>query len=138
LTNSIKAASAELITSGLLDLLRGGKDGGGGLFGSIAKGIGAIFGGGKAGGGPVKGGVMYDVGELGRERFIAPADGQIIPADVLKRGAQPQAVSVSVDVQPSPLFVTAVSAASAQAGRTAAGDAVRMATRSRLPGSRGA
>jgi hypothetical protein len=138
LVNSIKAAAAELITSGLLDLLKGGKDGGGGLIGSIVSGARAIFGGGKAGGGAVKGGMMYDVGELGRERFVAPADGQIIPADVLKNGGGQQRVSVSVDVQPSPLFVTAVSTASAQAGRAAAGEAMRSATRSRMPMARGA
>lgn len=137
LTNSIKAAAAELITSGLLDLLRGGKDGGGGLLGGIIKTAGAIFGGGKAGGGSVKGGMMYDVGEHGRERFIAPANGQIIPADILKRGTERQRVAVAVDVNASPLLVATVVSAASQAAQGSASEQARQASRPRLAGGLG-
>ncbi len=48
---------------------------------SVLNGIGSFlgFGGGRAMGGPVRRGFSYDVGESGREKFVAPADGFIMP-----------------------------------------------------------
>jgi hypothetical protein len=54
---------------------------GGGQGAGILNGIGSFlgFGGGRAMGGPVRKGFAYDVGESGRERFVAPANGFIMP-----------------------------------------------------------
>jgi hypothetical protein len=135
LINSIRAAAAELIASGLLSLLTGGKGGGGGILGSILN-VGASFlGGARAGGGPVRAGLSYDVGELGRERFVAPADGMIIPNDMMGGGRQ--AVEVTVKTEPSPLFVQTVRVASAQAGQAAAADIARRQARPRMAAGRG-
>lgn len=49
--------------------------------------IGSFFGGGRANGGPVTAGMSYDVGEFGREKFIAPANGQIVPYDQIGSGS---------------------------------------------------
>jgi len=48
---------------------------------SILNGIGTVlgFGGGRANGGPVRAGWSYDVGENGREKFVAPSNGYILP-----------------------------------------------------------
>lgn len=53
----------------------------GGQAGGIVSGLGSFFGfgGGRAMGGPVRKGFSYDVGESGREKFIAPANGFIMP-----------------------------------------------------------
>ena len=48
------------------------------LFGGKLFGAGSLFGGGHALGGPVMAGVGYDVGELGRERFVPEVPGRII------------------------------------------------------------
>lgn len=65
----------------------------GGQAGGIVAGIGSFFGfgGGRAMGGPVRKGFSYDVGESGREKFVAPADGYIMPnmgAQARSAGAQ--------------------------------------------------
>ena len=65
----------------------------GGQAGGIVSGIGSFFGfgGGRAMGGPVRKGFSYDVGESGREKFVAPADGYIMPnmgAQARSAGAQ--------------------------------------------------
>ncbi len=65
----------------------------GGQAGGIVAGIGSFFGfgGGRAMGGPVRKGFSYDVGESGREKFVAPADGYIMPnmgAQARSSGAQ--------------------------------------------------
>lgn len=41
--------------------------------------VASAFGGGRAGGGSVRAGFSYDVGENGREKFVAPSNGYIIP-----------------------------------------------------------
>lgn len=51
------------------------QQGGGGLGSFLS----SAFGGGRALGGPVRAGFTYDVGENGREKFVAPANGYIIP-----------------------------------------------------------
>ena len=65
----------------------------GGQAGGILEGIAKVagFGGGRAMGGPVRKGFSYDVGESGREKFVAPADGYIMPnmgAQARSAGAQ--------------------------------------------------
>jgi len=148
LVNSLRSAGAELISSGLKSLFNGdgGSSSGGGLFGAAASFLGGLFGGGKAIGGPVQPGQAYLVGEKGPEMFMPNGAGTIMTADATRKVARMaggenrsrQAVAVSVDVQPSPLFITSVATASAQAGRDAAGETFRSATRGRIPTSRGA
>jgi len=133
LVNAIKAAAAELIASQLLKLLTGGSGGGGGFLASIGS---AIFG--RASGGSVSGGEAYVVGARGPEIFAPGQSGNIAPADALRRmGGGGQGVAVSVDVQPSPLFVTATRVAAAQGGQQAAQEIARRNNRIRIPGGRG-
>lgn len=69
----------------------------------ILNGIGSIlgFGGGRAMGGPVRAGFSYDVGENGREKFVAPANGYIIP----NMGAQAMAAGGSRRIDVRQTFV---------------------------------
>ncbi len=81
LVNSIKAAAAELIASGLLDLLLGKKTTDGGRIGGILASVGtSLFGGGRSGGGQVKPGFFYEVNERGQEYFEPTVPGRIVPA----------------------------------------------------------
>lgn len=67
--------------------------GGGGIGASIAGFFG--FGGGRASGGPVRRGFSYDVGESGREKFVAPANGFIMPnMGAMAKSAGPQNITV--------------------------------------------
>lgn len=76
-------AAAENLSKSLGNLLMEfagqASGGGGGFLGSILRFGGGLFGGGRALGGPVRAGWTYDVGENGREKFVAPTDGYIIP-----------------------------------------------------------
>ncbi len=76
-------AAAENLSKSLGNLLTQlagqANDGGGGFLGSVLRFGGSLFGGGRALGGPVRAGWTYDVGENGREKFVAPANGYIIP-----------------------------------------------------------
>jgi hypothetical protein len=96
LVNSIKAAAAELIASGLLKLLTGGL---GAATGGIGGFLGGIFGGFRAGGGPVTSGRPYVVGERGPELFVPSGNGNVRPAGSFG-GNQPisfnQTISVSL------------------------------------------
>lgn len=76
LVNSLKAAAAEAIGSGLLNILTGGRAGR--SFGSTLAGIGSIFG--FAGGGPVNAGQVIKINETGQELFRPSVPGRIIPA----------------------------------------------------------
>lgn len=137
LVNSIKAAAAELITSGLLDLLTGKKgDSGGGLLGSIVKGAAAAFGGGKAGGGMVKAGYSYDVGELGRERFVAPSDGQIIPNKMLNGMGGGPVINVDARGATDPAMIEAAGRRGAQQGIAAAAQMYARSSRQPIPRGR--
>lgn len=131
---AIKAAAAQLVTSGLLKLLNGGGEGGGGLFGSIIGGIGSIFGGARANGGPVGAGRAYLVGERGPEILFPGMSGTIASNKQAFGGAS----NVNVTVEPSDLFVTTVAVTAQRAGAEAAGQVVGRATRGRLMGARGA
>lgn len=77
LVASIRAAAAQLITSGLLKLLQGGGDGSGGFIASAISSIGAAFGGARANGGPVSAGRAYLVGERGPEILFPGMSGTI-------------------------------------------------------------
>jgi hypothetical protein len=137
LVSSIKAAAAELITSGLLDLLTGKKGGGGsGLLGDIISGAAAIFGGGKAGGGMVKAGYSYDVGELGRERFVAPADGQIVPNNMLTGMGSGPIINVDARGATDPAMIEAAGRRGAEQGIAAAAQMYARSSRQPIPRGR--
>lgn len=79
---------------------------GGGLFGSIARGVGGFFGGARAMGGPVTAGRAYVVGERRPEVFVPNQSGRILPnTNALTRsmnvggggGAQPVIVTINLD-----------------------------------------
>lgn len=79
---------------------------GGGLFGSIARGVGGFFGGARAMGGPVTAGRAYVVGERRPEVFVPNQSGRILPnTNALTRsmnvggggGAQPVVVTINLD-----------------------------------------
>lgn len=130
LVNSIKAAAAELISSGLLRLLSGGAGGGGGIVASL-------FGGFFASGGRPPMGRVSVVGERGPELFVPSVPGEIIPNYKLGGGmgaGSGGSQEVMVTVAPSPLFITTVASAS----QASANEAIRQRTRSRLPMSAGA
>lgn len=59
--------------------------------------------GGKASGGPVRGGVPYIVGEQGPELFVPPANGNIVPNNMLGAGGK----AVSININYSPVISTA-------------------------------
>lgn len=81
-----------------------------GLFGSTGGGaltsiLSAVLGGiaGKASGGPVSGGTPYLVGEAGPELFVPSTSGTIVPNGSLGASSR-----LSIDVEPSELFVVKV------------------------------
>jgi hypothetical protein len=135
LISSIKAAAAELISSQLLKLLKGG-DESGGILGAVASGVGALLGGRRAAGGPVQAGTPYLVGENRPEIFIPSTRGRIAPR--VPAGGGAGATDVRIKVEPSDAFVTTVAVTAATSGQQAAAEAFRNATRGRMPGSRGA
>lgn len=83
LINTFRRAAAELLSSGLVQLLNGGgfggKGGTGGVIGFISSAVGSLFGGGRAAGGPVSPNRIYEVGERGRELFVPDTAGRIVP-----------------------------------------------------------
>jgi len=74
----------------------GGQGGGSGISSIISAGAKILgFGGGRASGGPVRAGFSYDVGENGREKFVAPANGFIMPnMGAQAKSASPQSITV--------------------------------------------
>lgn len=87
LVNSFKAAAAELVTSGLLNILSGGRSGT--SFGDSLLGLGSLFGiSGRASGGPVSAGQVVRINETGQELFQPSVPGRIIPAGMaaMQRG----------------------------------------------------
>lgn len=118
--NSIRAVAAQLFTSGLLDLLKGGKGGGGGILGSIATGIGALFkpAGARANGGPVSAGRAYLVGERGPE-LLFPGMSGTIASNRQAFGMGRQQVDVHVTAAPE-LMVAAVVGGRVGGSQTAA------------------
>lgn len=135
LVNSIRAAAAELVTSGLLSLLTGKGGSGGGLVSAI----GGLFG--FANGTPAMGapGGLAMVGERGRELVGLPQGAKVWnnrETERMMSGASGGGETrVLVDVQPSPLFVTTVAQTSATAGAQAAAGIMARQGRSRIPGA---
>lgn len=85
--------SLEQALTGLFGALLQNGGQGGGIVSSLGSFFG--FGGGRAMGGPVRRGFAYDVGESGRERFVAPANGYIVPnMSAQARSATPTRVDV--------------------------------------------
>lgn len=68
----------------------------GGLVGSGASWLGALFSGARASGGPVSAGSAYLVGENGPEPFIPNTSGTILPNSSLKNLASNQSFNISV------------------------------------------
>lgn len=83
-----------------------GKNNTGG-FGDLFRLGSSFFGGGRARGGPVRAGFSYDVGENGREKFIAPANGYIMP-NMNAAAASPQSSMVRLMVDESAMFAVRV------------------------------
>ena len=140
LVNSLKAAAAEALASGLFKILTGAIGGGGG--GPIASIIGGIFGGFKANGGSVSSGKAYVVGERGPE-ILTGASGRIIPNHALGGGSG-GGMTVNVDARGSndPAAVRAqVMLGIAQAApalvAAARGDTISTLRRPSLAGGRG-
>ena len=140
LVNSLKAAAAEALASGLFKILTGAIGGGGG--GPIASIIGGIFGGFKANGGGVSSGKAYVVGERGPE-ILTGASGRIIPNHALGGGSG-GGMTVNVDARGSndPAAVRAqVMLGIAQAApalvAAARGDTISTLRRPSLAGGRG-
>jgi hypothetical protein len=134
LVNSLKAAAAELIASGLLKLL-GGALGGGGIIGAI----GSLLGFADGGRPPV--GRVSVVGERGPELFVPRVPGEVIPnhkLGLLGGGGGGEGSAVDIRVQPSPLFEVTVVRGSARVSRAVADDRMAAAQRRRLPSSMGA
>jgi hypothetical protein len=88
-----KAGSA--ISGGLLGMLNN-SNWASSLFGGRLFGAGSAFGGGKAMGGAVYPGMEYDIGELGRERFVPQVPGRIVPNNQLGGGA---AIHMHIDAR---------------------------------------
>ena len=136
LVNSFKAAAAEALANGLMQLLLGAGSGGG-LFGSIFSGLGSLLSR-RAGGGPVSAGKAYLVGERGPEMLVPSSAGSVISNSALMAGG------MRVEVVPSQYFDVRVSEVSTPIAARAAVGAVgqsrsdlRSASRVRLPRSAG-
>jgi hypothetical protein len=76
-----------------------------GFFGKAIGFVGSIFGGHRALGGNVQAGMTYDVGEMGRETFVAPANGTIVPNSRLGDGTAHYAIQVANGVTPEQMAV---------------------------------
>lgn len=130
LVTSLKAAAAEAMASGLFKLLLGDKSGGGGLFGSIFKGIGSLFGGARANGGPVSPNRAYLVGERGPELLVPRAAGHVIANDNLRGGGT--VINVDARGATDPGIVREAARRGALEGHAAAMDAMRRGQRPAL------
>lgn len=92
---------SDIIRIGIQQAISG--ENGGGIFGSIVKGVGSIFGGKRAAGGPVSSGQTYLVGERGPELFQPGVSGNIVPnhliaAQASRAASQPGSAVVRVEL----------------------------------------
>lgn len=94
------ANNLQQVLSQILQALASSNAGGNSFFGDALKFAATSFGGGRALGGPVRAGFSYDVGENGREKFVAPANGYIVPnmATANARSAGGGAMSVNINL----------------------------------------
>ena len=131
----IEQIGRQILASGILNLLSGGREGT--SFATSLGAIGKLFGGFFANGGSPPVGKVSVVGERGPELFVPRVPGEIIPnyklAGAMGRGGG-GTQEVSVTVSPSPLFITTVT----QGAQAAAQDTIRKSSRSRMPMSAGA
>lgn len=97
LVNSLKAAAAEAVTSGIFKLLTSGGSGGG-LLGAITSGIGSLFGGGFASGGDPPVGKWSLVGERGPELIKPRGAMTVVPNHLLGGGGGGITVNQSLAV----------------------------------------
>ncbi|MCU0891157.1 MAG: hypothetical protein MUE77_05295 [Sandarakinorhabdus sp.] len=136
LVNSIKAAAAELVTSGLLDFLLGGKGAGGGRSGGI---VGAILGiPGFADGTNFAPGGLAMVGERGRELVQLPRGSRVIPNGQTEAMMAKGAGGGRVEVALAPGLVASMVEGAVTVAQRTAGEQIRQATRPRMLSSRGA
>jgi hypothetical protein len=137
LKSSIRAAAAELVTSGLLNLLLGQKDSSGvrsgGFVGGLLKAL-PFF----ANGTNSAPGGLAMVGERGRELVGLPQGAKVWSNSETERMMRGGGESrVVVDVQPSPFFVTTVTQATQTAAASAVGAFANQQRRPRIAGAFG-
>jgi hypothetical protein len=132
LVSSIKAAAAELVSSGLLRLLGGVIGGGAGGFGGF---LGGLFGGGRASGGPVSADKAYVVGENGPELLFG-ASGQIMSNRAVRGlagGAGAPTINVDARGATDPAAIEAAARRGAQQGIAAAAQVFGRSQRTSIP-----
>ena len=93
----LRIAIQRAVIAPLADALFGASEGGGGVLGSLLRGVGKIFGGGRAIGGPVNAGTAYLVGERGPEIVVPGSSGTVIPNHRLGGGGTAVSVPISID-----------------------------------------
>ena len=127
----LKGLAQQIAASGLINILSGGKLGT--SFGDSLGALGSLFGGFRETGGSVMPGKAYVVGEKRPELFVPSSAGYIMPRVPSGQGGSSGQQSVTVTVNPSPLFVTTV----AQGAQAAAQETLRKSSRQRMPMSAG-
>lgn len=127
----LKGLAQQIAASGLISILSGGKLGT--SFGDSLGALTSIFGGKRETGGSVMPGKAYVVGEKRPEVFVPSTAGYIMPRLPTGQGAGGGQQSVNVTVNPSPLFIAAVT----QGAQAAAQETLRKSTRQRMPQSAG-
>jgi hypothetical protein len=128
----LKGIAQQILSSGLINILSGGKFGS--SFGDSLGAIGSIFGGFRAGGGPVSAGKAYVVGEKRPELFVPSTAGYIMPN---VPGGGGQGGTTRVVVEPSPLFAVTVIEGATQAARAEVANGIAKATRPRMTAAMG-
>lgn len=127
----LKGIAQQILSSGLINILSGGKFGT--SFGDSLGAIGSLFGGFRANGGPVSAGKAYVVGEKRPELFVPSTSGNIIPS--VPGGGQ--GGTTRVVVEPSPLFAVTVIEGATQAARAEVASGIAKATRPRMRAAMG-
>lgn len=136
LVNSIKAAGAELVTSGLLDFLLGGRGPGGGRSGGL---VGAILGiPGFADGTNFAPGGLAMVGERGRELVQLPRGSRVIPNGQTEAMMAKGGGGGRVEVALAPGLVASMVEGAVTVAQRTASEQIRQVTRPRMLSSRGA
>jgi hypothetical protein len=128
----LKGIAQQILSSGLINILSGGKFGS--SFGDSLGAIGSIFGGFRAGGGPVSAGKAYVVGEKRPELFVPSTAGYIMPN---VPGGGGQGGTTRVVLEPSPLFAVTVIEGATQAARAEVANGIAKATRPRMTAAMG-
>lgn len=119
LVSSIQRASAELLSSALLQLLTGGLFGGKSGIGGVASFLGSLFGGFLADGGEMTPGRFYVTGERGPEIVVPKVPSVVIPNHMLGGGGGGRS-EVHVYVHPTSEFDVRIQRVSGAVVATAA------------------